>query len=92
MKNYRIDLENVTDHNIEILDSYRRVTEKAARNCAKKLSLSKAFKDAKNYDNRGEQGKVRVWVWSDEGSNNEWEYGTHTMEYVDGKCTYETRG
>ena len=93
MKNYRIDLEHVTDNHIEIVDFNTRVTKKAAINLAKKLSSSKKFHKLNGSKNIwGDKGYARVWVYSDESSNEDWEYGRHTMMFENGECTYDTVG
>lgn len=86
MKTYRVDLENVTDKNIEIISSFSYKSHKQARSKAIKLSNSKEFEKAKDYPNRGGAGFARVWLWCDT------EDGMITEEYMNGKCTYNSRG
>ena len=83
MAEYRIDLENVTDKNIEIIKTLRCKSKNTAIRMAKKLSSGKEFEKAKSHPNGG---FARVWVHGD------LEDGSHTMQFEDGKCTYNTIG
>lgn len=83
MANYRIDLENVTDKNIEVIKTLRCKSEKRAKELASKLSSGKDFEKAKNHINGG---FARVWVFGD------LEYCCHTMQYEGGVCTYNSFG
>lgn len=84
---YRVDLENVTDSNIEILQSSSYKSLTVAKRNAMKLSKSKQFTSAQSYDNRGECGFARVVVFGEVEDNH-----IYTAFYENGKCTYESFG
>lgn len=90
MKNYRIDLEHVTDGHIDIHDSAERVTKKAAINAAIKMSKSELAKQLLTEKNQyGDlPNVVRVFVYSEEDEDG----CRHTMMFVNGVCTYDTVG
>ena len=83
-RNYSIELEYLEEEdgnpiNVEFLE---RVTTKAARNAAKKLSTSDLFEElSKKYY------EVRVFCMSRESGEYD---GVHMFYYKNGECTYET--
>lgn len=93
-KNYRVTLEHVTDQNIDTFDTVFCTTEKEARKAATKMSKSKKFNWLKNQKNNyGElPNDVRVWIYSDEDSNDDFVQGTHTMLFRNGRCEKSTIG